>query len=133
MKSPYVKSVIAPARQRYAKIAAWVACSSLVVLIALLTAWEVKIAPLRPGGSWLLIKILPLCLALPGILKQRLYTYQWMSLLVWLYLAEGVVRGMSDPNPISRQMGWIEVTLAFILAMSVMFFARLHKTQAGKL
>jgi uncharacterized membrane protein len=40
--------------------------------------------------------VLPLLLPLPGLLKNRMYTYRWLSLLVWLYFAEGVVRATSD-------------------------------------
>ena len=32
----------------------------------------------------------------PGLLRNRMYTYRWLSLLVWLYFTEGVVRAASD-------------------------------------
>ena len=54
-------------------------------LIVLSLAWELLISPLRPGGSWLALKALPLCLPLAGLLKNRMYTYRWVSMLVWLY------------------------------------------------
>jgi hypothetical protein len=54
------------------------------------------LAPLRPGGSMLALKALPLLLPLRGILHGRRYTYQWTSLLVLLYLAEGLVRSHHD-------------------------------------
>ena len=75
------------------------AASSLIGLIALGLAWELWLAPLRPGGSWWAIKVLPLCLPLAGILKHRMYTYRWVSLLVWLYFAEAAVRAWSDAWP----------------------------------
>ena len=75
------------------------AASSLMGLIALGLAWELWLAPLRPGGSWWAIKVLPLCLPLAGILKNRMYTYRWVSLLVWLYFAEAAVRAWSDAWP----------------------------------
>ena len=61
------------------------AVASLIALIALGLAWELWLAPLRPGGSWLVLKALPLCLPLAGLLKNRMYTYRWLSLMVWLY------------------------------------------------
>ena len=61
------------------------AVASLIALIALALAWELWLAPLRPGGSWLVLKALPLCLPLAGLLKNRMYTYRWLSLVVWLY------------------------------------------------
>ena len=68
------------------------AVTSLLALIVLALAWELWLAPLRPGGSWLALKALPLCLPLAGLLKNRMYTYRWLSLVVWLYFIEGVVR-----------------------------------------
>ena len=58
------------------------AIASLAGLIAVSLAWELWLAPLRPGGSWLALKALPLCLPLAGILKGKVYTYQWTCLLV---------------------------------------------------
>ena len=69
------------------------ACSSLLALIFLCLAWELWLAPLRPGGSWLALKALPLLLPLMGILHGRRYTYQWASMLILAYFAEGVMRG----------------------------------------
>ena len=75
------------------------AVASLLALIVLCLAWELFLAPLRPGGSWLALKALPLCIPLAGFLKNRMYTYRWVSLLVWLYFTEGVVRAWSDRPP----------------------------------
>ena len=81
------------------------AVSSLLGLIVLGLAWELWLAPLRPGGSWIALKVLPLCVPLAGLLKRRLYTYRWLSLLVWIYFTEGVVRAWSDPPPSSWLAG----------------------------
>ncbi len=54
-------------------------------------AWEGFIDPIR-DGSWLWLKVAPLAMALPGLLKGRIYTFQWMSLLIWLYVCEALVR-----------------------------------------
>lgn len=55
-------------------------------------SWEIWLNPLRPGGSMLWTKVLPLMLALPGLYKAKIYTFQWLSLLVWLYVCEALVR-----------------------------------------
>jgi uncharacterized membrane protein len=73
-----------------------VAVASVLALIVLGLAWELWLAPLRPGGSWWALKVLPLALPLAGLLKNRLYTYRWVSLLVWPYFIEGVVRASSE-------------------------------------
>ena len=90
------------------------AVGSLVGLIALCLAWELWLAPLRPGGSLLALKALPLCVPLAGLLKRRLYTYRWVSLLVWLYFTEGVVRAYSDAWP-SQLWAGVEVLLCLML------------------
>ena len=62
----------------------WLAVVSLLGLIVLSLVWELWAAPLRPGGSLLALKALPLCVPLAGLLKNRMYTYRWVSLMVWL-------------------------------------------------
>lgn len=88
--------------------------ASLIALIALCLLWETVLAPLRPGGSALMFKALPLLAPLFGILRGKIYTYQWTSLLALAYFCEGVVRAMTDPPP-SRWYAVAEVTLALLL------------------
>lgn len=88
--------------------------ASLLGLIALGLAWELWLAPLRPGGSWLALKVLPLCVPLAGLLKNRMYTYRWVSLMVWLYFTEGVVRATSDRGA-SVPLAIVEVVLCLML------------------
>jgi uncharacterized membrane protein len=91
------------------------AVGSLLGLIALGLAWELWLAPLRPGGSWWALKVLPLALPLAGLLKRRMYTYRWVSLLVWLYFTEGVVRATSDPDALSATLAGLQVLLCLLL------------------
>jgi len=97
--------------------------SSLVLLIALCIAWELFLAPLRPGGSWMVLKVLPLLLPLRGVLRADRYTCQWASLLAIAYFVEGVVRTLSDAAP-SRYLAAIETVLATTLFVSLIFLAR---------
>lgn len=92
----------------------WLAVGSVLGLIVLSLCWELFLAPLRPGGSWLALKALPLCLPLAGLLKNRMYTYRWVSLMVWLYFTEGVVRAYSDRMP-SNYLAMVEVLLCLTL------------------
>ncbi len=105
------------------------AAATLLALIALCLAWELWLAPLRPGGSWLALKALPLCLPLAGILKRRMYTYRWVSLLVWLYFTEGVVRALSDPAP-ARWLALAEVALCLLLFAACALHVRLRLRRA---
>jgi len=90
------------------------ALGSLAGLIVLGLAWEMWLAPVRPGGSLLALKVLPLVVPLAGILKNRLYTYRWVSLMVWLYFTEGVVRAWSDRAP-GNYLAMAEVALCLLL------------------
>ena len=92
----------------------WTAAVSLFGLIVLGVLWEMVLAPVRPGGSLLALKVLPLILPLAGVLKNRMYTYRWLSLLVWLYFTEGAVRAWSDKPP-SNYLAMIEVVLCLVL------------------
>ncbi len=102
------------------------ACLSLLALTFLCLAWELWFAPLRPGGSWLALKALPLLAPLLGILHGRRYTYQWASMLILAYIAEGVVRAFSDGGR-TRALALVEVLLALVFFVSAVFYARLTR------
>lgn len=107
-----------------------VAVGSLVALIVLALAWELVLAPLRPGGSWLALKALPLCLPLAGLLKNRLYTYRWVTLVVWLYFIEGVVRAWSDKTP-GNALAMLEIVLCLALFVACALHVRLRLGPRG--
>ncbi len=107
----------------------WLATGSVLALIVLCLAWELVLAPLRPGGSWLALKALPLCIPLAGLLKNRMYTYRWVSLVVWLYFIEGVVRGWGDAPP-SQWLAWAEVLLCLTLFVACTLHVRLRQRNA---
>lgn len=88
------------------------AVGSLLALIVLGLAWELWLAP--TGGGSLAFKVLPLTLPLAGLLKHRLYTYRWLSLLVWIYFTEGVVRATSESG-LSARLAALEVLLCLVL------------------
>ncbi|MDY0012794.1 MAG: DUF2069 domain-containing protein [Rhodocyclaceae bacterium] len=98
------------------------ASASLLGLILLCLAWEGWLAPLRPGGSWMILKVLPLMPALFGVLKGRRYTYQWSSMLILLYFIEGVLR-IADPMPVAALAG-AEVVLSVVFYMVAILYAR---------
>ena len=108
------------------------AVGSLLALIVLCLAWELWLAPLRPGGSWLAIKALPLTIPLAGLLKHRMYTYRWLSLMVWLYAAEGAVRLTSDQNRLSALLAGVELLLCVALFVACTWHIRTRLRTAGK-
>lgn len=88
------------------------AVASVLGLIALGLAWELWLAP--TGNRTLALKVLPLALPLAGLLKHRMYTYRWVSLMVWIYFTEGVVRATSDRG-IAVPLAVAEVVLCTVL------------------
>jgi len=109
------------------------AVGSLAGLILLGLAWELWLAPVRPGGSLLALKVLPLVRPLAGLLKKRMYTYRWVSLLVWLYFTEGVVRAWSDIQPTGRVLAGIEIALCLVLFVACAWHVRGRLARADAL
>jgi uncharacterized membrane protein len=107
----------------------WCAVASLLALIALCLAWEIWLAPLRPGGSWLMLKALPLLLPVRGVLAGRRRTYQWASMFILLYVAEGSVRAWSD-HGLSAGLALAEAVLALVFFVSAMAYTRLTTARA---
>lgn len=95
----------------------------LIALIVLCVLWEGWLAPLRPGGSWMILKALPLMPAVFGVLRGRRYTYQWLSMLILLYFTEGVVRAF-DPG-LTGMLAMIEAVLAGALFVCALLFSRM--------
>lgn len=106
------------------------AVTSLLGLVVLCLGWEWTWAPLPGGTGALVIKSIPLILALPGLLRLRLYTFRWLSLLVWVYVAEGLVRGTSDAG-LSATLAWAEVVLGTLLFVACALHVR-ARLQAGR-
>ena len=112
-------------------VVAWtrsIAVASVAALVVLGLAWELWLAP--TGSGWLALKVAPLLLPLRGLLRNRLYTYRWVSLLVWLYFIEGVVRASGDRG-LSAQLALLELvlTLALFAACALHVRARLRNAK----
>lgn len=97
------------ARERRSRLVAVLATAALALLCL---AWELWLAP--TGRGTLAIKALPLLLPLTGLWRYRLYTYRWLSLMIWLYVTEGLVRATSEPG-LGAGLAWAEVVLGLII------------------
>ena len=114
-------STAAPARhRRFFHIAS---AGAITCLFVLALAWELVLAPLRPGGSWLALKAVPLLLPITGIWRGAVYTYRWSIMLVLAYFAEGCVRAYADPPPVST-LAMVEVVLASVFFFSAIGYVR---------
>ena len=97
---------------------------TLVLLAALAVlglAWELWLAPF--GRGTLALKVVPLLFAVPGLLRHRLYTYRWLSLLVWLYFMEGVLRATVDTG-LSQALAGAEIALSVALFAACAVYIR---------
>ncbi|HBI83433.1 MAG TPA: DUF2069 domain-containing protein [Alcaligenaceae bacterium] len=103
---------------------------SLIALFALCIAWEIWLDPLKPGGTLWFLKALPLAFAFKGVSRGSLYTVQWASMLILLYLMEGVVRVMSSTSSLSVKLSWIEIVLSTTFFLSAIFYAQPSKKAA---
>jgi uncharacterized membrane protein len=106
-----------------------IAVASLLGLIVLGLAWELWLAP--TGNRSLALKVLPLAVPLAGLLKNRMYTYRWVSLMVWLYFTEGVVRATSDKGA-SVSLAVVEVLLCLVLFTACAMHVRWRLRHAGE-
>lgn len=117
---------------RMQRILHLIAVISLLSLIVLCTAWELVLAPLRPGGSWMAIKALPLLLPLMGVLRRNIYTMQWASMFILVYFTEGVVRAWSEKGT-SALLASLEIALSTAFFFCAIFFLSPYKKAAKKL
>lgn len=109
------------------------ACISLIALILMLVLWEMVLVPLRPNGSWMVLKVIPLLFPLRGILKSQNYTMQWSSMLILLYFTEGVVRASSDTSSLSRVLAGLEIIFSIAFFFGTILYLRPHKKIAKEL
>ena len=111
------------------KAARLAAAGSLVALILLCMAWELWLAPLRPGGSLMALKALPLALPLPGVVAGKRYTFQWASMLILAYFAEGVVRAWGERGA-GQALAAAEIILSLFFFVAAVTYARLTRADA---
>ena len=97
------------------------ALGALAALFLLCLAWELWLAP--TGRGTLAVKALPLLIPFVGLWRYRLYTFRWLSLMVWLYFAEGAVRATSDVGP-SVPLAWAELALSSLIFVACAMHVR---------
>jgi uncharacterized membrane protein len=112
------------------RAAHWCASLALIALIFLCLLWEAVLAPIRPGGSLLMLKALPLLAPLFGLLRENVMAYKWTLLLALPYFAEGVVRAWSDTG-LSQQLAAAEIALSLALFVACALYVRLPRPQAA--
>jgi len=107
------------------------ATAAFIDLFILCVCWEWFISPLRPGGSWLILKGVPLLFAIPGICKGKVYTMQWASMLILLYITEGLVRILE--TGLNFWMALLEIILATTAFVCLLIYLKPIKKEAKNL
>jgi uncharacterized membrane protein len=97
------------------------AMAGLLALIVLGLAWELWLAP--TGSGTLALKVLPLLGCLAGLWRHRMVTFRWLSLLLWLYFLEGVVRATSEAGT-SQLLAVLEVLICLWLFSACSLYIR---------
>ena len=105
-----------------------IATAAFVDLFIQCVAWEWFISPLRPGGSWLILKAIPLLFAIPGLWKGNVYTMQWASMLILLYITEGLVRILETGA--NFWMAVLETTLGTVAFVCLLIYLKPIKARA---
>jgi len=103
-----------------------IASLGLIALVLFCLLWELLLAPLRPGGSWLALKALPLAVLVPSALRGTRRALQWLSLLLPFYVAEGIVRGFTESGR-HALVAWVAAAIA-----AATFIALLAWVRAGR-
>ena len=93
-------------------------------------AWELQIAPLRSGGSWLALKVIPLLLPLPALLRGGAYAMQLAIFVSMLYLFEGAAR-VFEAHPVAI-LAMIELALAVCFLAAAIVYLRPMKVAARR-
>ena len=105
-----------------------IATAAFVDLFILCISWEWFISPLRPGGSWLILKAIPLLFAIPGLWRGNVYTMQWASMLILLYITEGLVRILETGA--NFWMAVLETTIGTIAFVCLLIYLKPIKARA---
>lgn len=110
--------------------AARIASLGLIALVLFCLLWELLLAPLRPGGSWLALKALPLALLVPSALRGRRRALQWLSLLLPFYVAEGIVRGVTESGR-HALVAWVAAAIAAATFVALLAWVRAGRSRTS--
>lgn len=114
----------AVAKSLYARRATWLSYLALLLLMV------VSSLPgfLPENSAFLLvisIKLVPLLIVLPGLLKDVMRSYAWLCFVVLLYFTQGVVELFLS------QGAWMDIAITFFsvsLFLSAMFYIKWQKS-----
>ena len=101
---------------------------SVILMILFGFIWEIKLYPIR-DGSLLWLKVLPLIPLLPGLFQGRLRSLQWLTLIIWFFITEAIVRVTSDP---AENFVWSCVWLGLSVSTLILAMAAVRRIRGSK-
>ncbi len=104
------------------------ALAGLLALTVTEFLWEMLLAPLRPGGSWLALKALPLALLVAALTRGSRRAQQWLALLLPFYFAEAVVRVLTESGRHALVAGFAAV-IAAVSFVALLSWARARRVR----
>jgi uncharacterized membrane protein len=111
-----------------ASLAALMAVSLSFVFVSVVPAGR-EVSGFPPGIALAVVKLIALGIVLRRVRDTNVYSMQWSSMFILLFIAEGTVRASSDPQP-GALLGLAESVVAAIYFAAVLMFLRPLKKQA---
>jgi uncharacterized membrane protein len=93
--------------------------SATAALIVWQLLWETVLAPIRPGGSWLALKALPLALAWPALARATATGRVATALLLLIAAAEAIVRALTESGR-HALAAWVALALAAVAFIALL-------------
>jgi uncharacterized membrane protein len=106
------------------------AMAGLLGLVLLHLARELWLAP-TGRGTLVVLTVPPLLLCVGGMLRHRMYTFRWISLLVWLYFALAVIRATTEGG-MAQGLAVLEVGLCLLLFTASVLYIRWRQKTAAR-
>ena len=107
-------------------IVRWLTLIGYGLLILLLVMWYGVWSPSTlPLGLVLFFLLLPLMFPLLGMIRGKIYTHAWMSILILFYFIHGVGEAWTTPE--DRTYAIAEIILSLVVYVGSMAYVRLSK------
>lgn len=111
---------------RAAQATALALLAGLVLLHLLRELW---LAP-TGRGTLIVLTVPPLLLCVRGLWLHRMYTFRWLSLLIWLYVALAALRATTETG-LPRTLAVLELLLCGLLFTICVLYIRRRQHNAA--
>ena len=107
----------------------WLTLAGYGLLILLLVLWYGVWSPSTlPVGLVLFFLLLPLMFPLVGMIRGKIYTHAWMTMLILFYFIHGVGEAWTTPE--DRIYAIAEIILSMVIYIGSIAYVKLSKKNA---